>query len=80
VAGNRIQVEVDDLAQRVDNLKQDGARFRNEIAFANRVKQILVEDASGNRSSLFEPQLQDLSRSNPVESCARVRVLFDAYP
>ena len=52
---NRIQVEVDDLAHVVDELKAAGAHFRNEIVVGNGGKQILVEDPSGNPIELFEP-------------------------
>jgi catechol 2,3-dioxygenase-like lactoylglutathione lyase family enzyme len=52
---NRIQLEVDDLAGLVDKLKQEGARFRNEIVVGRGGNQILLEDPSGNPIELFEP-------------------------
>jgi catechol 2,3-dioxygenase-like lactoylglutathione lyase family enzyme len=52
---NRLVVEVDDLAARVDELKQAGLSFRNEIVTGPGGKQILLEDASGNPVELFEP-------------------------
>ncbi len=43
------------LAQIVDMLKQDGARFRNDIVIGNGGKQILLDDPSGNAIELIEP-------------------------
>jgi catechol 2,3-dioxygenase-like lactoylglutathione lyase family enzyme len=51
---NRIQLEVDDLAATVDELRSAGARFRNEIVSGRGGKQILLEDPSGNPVELFE--------------------------
>jgi catechol 2,3-dioxygenase-like lactoylglutathione lyase family enzyme len=53
---NRIQLEVEDLADLVERLKRQGARFRNEIVDGNGGKQILLEDPSGNPIELFQPQ------------------------
>ena len=55
---NRIQLEVEDLAGLVEQLKQAGASLRNEIVVGNGGKQILLEDPSGNLIELFE-QKQD---------------------
>jgi len=55
VGGNRIQIEVDDLARMVVTLKQTGAKFRNDIVTGNGGKQILLEDPAGNPIELFEP-------------------------
>jgi catechol 2,3-dioxygenase-like lactoylglutathione lyase family enzyme len=52
---NRIQLEVDDLAEEVDALRGAGARFRNEIVTGRGGKQILLEDPSGNPIELFQP-------------------------
>jgi catechol 2,3-dioxygenase-like lactoylglutathione lyase family enzyme len=52
---NRIQLVVDDLAAEVEELRQAGAQFRNEIVSARAGKQILLEDPSGNPVELFEP-------------------------
>lgn len=52
---NRIQLEVEDLADLVERLKRQGARFRNEIVDGNGGKQILLEDPSGNPIELFQP-------------------------
>jgi catechol 2,3-dioxygenase-like lactoylglutathione lyase family enzyme len=52
---NRIQIEVADLAQDVEALREAGARFRNEIVSGMGGKQILLDDPSGNPVELFEP-------------------------
>jgi catechol 2,3-dioxygenase-like lactoylglutathione lyase family enzyme len=52
---NRIQLEVDDLAATVDQLRAANCRFRNDIVSGNGGKQILIEDPSGNPIELFEP-------------------------
>jgi catechol 2,3-dioxygenase-like lactoylglutathione lyase family enzyme len=52
---NRIQLEVEDLAALVDQLRNAGSHFRNEIVIGNGGKQILLEDPSGNAIELFEP-------------------------
>lgn len=52
---NRIQLEVDDLAARIDALRRGGARFRNDIVRGRGGSQILLDDPSGNPIELFEP-------------------------
>lgn len=52
---NRIQLEVSDLAEKVEALRKAGAPFRNEIVTGQGGKQILLEDPSGNAIELFEP-------------------------
>ena len=52
---NRIQLQVDDLAARVDGLRKAGARFRNDIVAGQGGKQILLDDPAGNAIELFEP-------------------------
>ncbi len=52
---NRIQIEVKDLADTVEKLKEAGCNFRNEIVVGNGGKQILVNDPSGNPVELFQP-------------------------
>ena len=52
---NRIQLEVEDLADTVEQLKRAGARFRNQIVNGNGGQQILIEDPSGNPIELFQP-------------------------
>jgi catechol 2,3-dioxygenase-like lactoylglutathione lyase family enzyme len=52
---NRIQIQVEDLAAKVQSLRDAGARFRNDIVAGQGGKQILLEDPSGNPIELFEP-------------------------
>ncbi len=52
---NRFQLEVDDLDAIVANLREHGARFRNDVVSGVGGRQILVEDPSGNPIELFEP-------------------------
>jgi len=52
---NRIQLEVEDLASEVQELRNAGARFRNEIVGGRGGKQILLDDPSGNPIELFQP-------------------------
>lgn len=52
---NRIQLEVDDLASKVEALRKAGARFRNDIVTGFGGKQILLDDPSGNPIELFQP-------------------------
>ncbi|MBK8902665.1 MAG: VOC family protein [Anaerolineaceae bacterium] len=52
---NRIQLEVEDIAAKVDALRELGAQFRNDIVVGNGGKQILLDDPAGNCIELFEP-------------------------
>jgi glyoxylase I family protein len=52
---NRVVLHVNDLAARLDHLKELGVRFRNEIEVGPGGKQIQVEDPDGNPIELFEP-------------------------
>jgi catechol 2,3-dioxygenase-like lactoylglutathione lyase family enzyme len=52
---NRIQIETEDLAGRVEEMRRAGVRFRNDIVTGQGGKQILVDDPSGNPIELFEP-------------------------
>ena len=52
---NRIQLEVEDLAAKVDSLRKAGTHFRNDIVIGNGGKQILLDDPAGNCIELFEP-------------------------
>jgi catechol 2,3-dioxygenase-like lactoylglutathione lyase family enzyme len=61
---NRFQLEVSDLAGTVERLREQGARFRNEIVTGVGGDQILVEDPSGNPVELFEPT-RDEARLSP---------------
>ena len=58
---NRISLEVSDLAALVDELREGGVHFRNEIVVGVGGKQILLEDPSGNPIELFEPTLPEAS-------------------
>jgi catechol 2,3-dioxygenase-like lactoylglutathione lyase family enzyme len=53
---NRFRIEVEDLASTVTKLRDEGAKFRNDIVEGNGGKQILLEDPSGNPIELFEPK------------------------
>jgi catechol 2,3-dioxygenase-like lactoylglutathione lyase family enzyme len=52
---NRLVVTVEDLEAKVDELKQAGLVFRNEIVAGPGGKQIVLEDSAGNPVELFEP-------------------------
>jgi catechol 2,3-dioxygenase-like lactoylglutathione lyase family enzyme len=56
---NRFQLEVDDLEALVASLRENGARFRNDIVTGVGGRQILVEDPAGNPVELFEPSLSE---------------------
>jgi hypothetical protein len=48
-------IVVDDMEAKVEELKQAGLSFRNEIVSGPGGKQILLEDRAGNPVELFEP-------------------------
>jgi catechol 2,3-dioxygenase-like lactoylglutathione lyase family enzyme len=56
---NRFGLEVPDLDATVKELRASGARFRNDIVTGTGVRQILVEDPSGNPVELYEPILDE---------------------
>jgi catechol 2,3-dioxygenase-like lactoylglutathione lyase family enzyme len=56
---NRIQIEVEDLAAKVEALRVAGVSFRSEIVEGVGGRQILVEDPSGNPIELFEPTIDE---------------------
>lgn len=56
---NRFAIEVDDLAAMVEELRDQGVRFRNEMVTGVGGKQIIAEDPSGNPVELFEPTLPE---------------------
>jgi catechol 2,3-dioxygenase-like lactoylglutathione lyase family enzyme len=62
---NRFQLEVADIETLVADLREHGARFRNDIVVGVGGKQILVEDPSGNPVELFEPMI-DEARLSPA--------------
>lgn len=51
---NRIQIQVSDIEEEVKQLRDSGARFKNDIVTGVGAKQILLEDPSGNVIELFE--------------------------
>jgi catechol 2,3-dioxygenase-like lactoylglutathione lyase family enzyme len=52
---NRIHFLVDDIDAEVAQLRDAGAKFRNDIVTGPGGKQILLEDPSGNVVELFQP-------------------------
>jgi catechol 2,3-dioxygenase-like lactoylglutathione lyase family enzyme len=52
---NRFQLEVTELETRIEELRAQGATFRNELVTGIGGKQILLQDPSGNLVELFEP-------------------------
>jgi len=52
---NRIQLQVDNLANKVESLRQAGAHFRNDIVSGQGGKQIPLDDPAGNPIELFQP-------------------------
>jgi catechol 2,3-dioxygenase-like lactoylglutathione lyase family enzyme len=52
---NRIHFLVEDIDADVVQLRNDGAKFRNDIVEGPGGKQILVQDPSGNFVELFQP-------------------------
>jgi catechol 2,3-dioxygenase-like lactoylglutathione lyase family enzyme len=62
---NRFSLEVPDLAELVETLRQHGAHFRNDIVTGVGGRQILLDDPSGNPVELFEPILPEASLDHP---------------
>jgi catechol 2,3-dioxygenase-like lactoylglutathione lyase family enzyme len=56
---NRFQLEVTDLEATVEQLRRNGAHFRNDIVTGVGGKQILVDDPAGNPVELFEPTREE---------------------
>ena len=52
---NRFGLQVADLDATVAELREAGVRFRGDVISGIGVKQVLVEDPSGNPVELFEP-------------------------
>jgi catechol 2,3-dioxygenase-like lactoylglutathione lyase family enzyme len=52
---NRIMLEVADLDAEVERLRAAGASFRNDIVTGIGVRQILLDDPSGNAVELNQP-------------------------
>jgi len=55
---NRVVLHVKELSALIGELKDRGARFRNEMEIGPGGKQIQVEDPDGNPIELFEPARQ----------------------
>jgi catechol 2,3-dioxygenase-like lactoylglutathione lyase family enzyme len=62
---NRFSLEVSDLDATVEDLRNKGAHFRNDIVTGVGGKQILLDDPSGNPVELFQPGLPEARLSNP---------------
>ena len=52
---NRVILQVADLSARIEALKRNGLRFRNQMEVGPGGKQIQLEDPDGNPIELFEP-------------------------
>ncbi|HET6165383.1 MAG TPA: VOC family protein [Marmoricola sp.] len=52
---NRVVITVEDIEQRVEELRAAGTPFRNDIVTGPGGRQILCEDPSGNVVELFQP-------------------------
>lgn len=52
---NRVILRVNNLPERIAELKRTGIRFRNEMEVGPGGKQIQVDDPDGNAVELFEP-------------------------
>jgi len=52
---NRVILQVNDLAGRIESLKNAGLQFRNQMEVGPGGKQIQIEDPDGNPLELFEP-------------------------
>jgi catechol 2,3-dioxygenase-like lactoylglutathione lyase family enzyme len=52
---NRFGIEVPDVASAAERLRAQGVKLRSEVITGVGVKQVLVEDPSGNLVELFEP-------------------------
>lgn len=56
---NRFSIEVADLDATAAELRNHGARFRNDIVEGVGGRQVIVEDPSGNPIELFQPLLDE---------------------
>jgi len=52
---NRIQVEVEDLAARVEELTAAGVACRSDVIVGRGGQQVVIDDPSGNPIELFQP-------------------------
>jgi catechol 2,3-dioxygenase-like lactoylglutathione lyase family enzyme len=65
---NRFAIELADLEATVEQLRQAGTHFRNDIITGVGGKQILVEDPSGNPVELFQPIIPEARLGTPSTS------------
>ena len=56
---NRVVLHVKNLSERINELKNLGVHFRNELEIGPGGKQIQIEDPDGNPIELFEPASKD---------------------
>jgi catechol 2,3-dioxygenase-like lactoylglutathione lyase family enzyme len=68
---NRMALQVEDLGRIVDALRDNDAHFRTDIVTGVGVRQILLEDPSGNLVELFEPTAGYHERPRPPELTPR---------
>ncbi len=59
---NRFQIEVDDLDGEAGRLRRAGARLRSDVIEGIGVRQVIVDDPSGNPVELFEPRRAQVDR------------------
>ena len=64
---NRFQLQVTDLGATVERLRAQGAHFRSDIIVGTGVKQVIVEDPSGNPVELDEPMAAEARLSQASE-------------
>jgi catechol 2,3-dioxygenase-like lactoylglutathione lyase family enzyme len=62
---NRFAIEVGDIEDLVEELRGQGAHFRNDIVSGVGGKQIILNDPSGNPIELFEPAIPEARLSQP---------------
>jgi catechol 2,3-dioxygenase-like lactoylglutathione lyase family enzyme len=60
---NRFQLEVGDLAATVETLRLRGAHFRSDVVVGVGVKQIVLDDPSGNPIEIDEPTIPEARQS-----------------
>ena len=60
---NRFSLEMGDLEAIVEELREAGVHFRNDIVTGVGGKQILLDDPSGNPVELFEPTRPEAAMS-----------------
>ena len=60
---NRFQLEVDDVEQTAERLREHGTRFRSDVITGVGVKQVVIEDPAGNPVELFEAMRPEASLS-----------------